>query len=395
MFWLLLLACIKDDDGPTDSGTSDSVPVDTQDTSLDDSGVDDTGPDTGDTGDTGPTGSSDCEPLPLVSKTWYLDADDDGFGTGEGVTSSTEMKGYADRSGDCDDTDAEIRPSAIDWHLDGIDQDCDGVDTCEGATRVPEGEPLDCALGLLVAEGFVTEPPSGGCLCAVEGSVAYYGTTPITDWDALEIVTGYFNGSDTLIPPKLVYAGRLSIFEESSPQDWSKLKGADYLEVEGQTSLVDLSSLSEVGDLLINQRITVSDLDLPALEKVDTMYLMNMTYAKVVSMPRLREAGTVISIRMDALERFELPATADIASFTIQADAMKSFTLPDGIGQTRILSTDLECLYTAESVENLLCELRREGHAPQLGLRGAAQHLVGPCLRTRADPGDPLGGHRG
>ncbi len=58
---------------------------------------------------------------------WYLDADRDGFGD---VSTSTNdcfaPKGYTSNRSDCDDSDPEINPDAVEICGDGIDQDCAG-----------------------------------------------------------------------------------------------------------------------------------------------------------------------------------------------------------------------------------------------------------------------------
>ena len=56
---------------------------------------------------------------------------------------------------DCDDGDAAVNPAAVDRVADGVDQDCDGVDTCYtdsdganyGTTVETDGSTLDCASG--------------------------------------------------------------------------------------------------------------------------------------------------------------------------------------------------------------------------------------------------------
>ncbi len=63
-----------------------------------------------------------------TTKTWYEDDDGDGFGN-ELVSQqfSTQPPGYVDNKLDCDDTDPEINPDALDDPTDGIDQDCGGT----------------------------------------------------------------------------------------------------------------------------------------------------------------------------------------------------------------------------------------------------------------------------
>lgn len=60
------------------------------------------------------------------TKTFYRDADKDGYGTSTKQTACTAPEGYADKPGDCDDGAATVHPGAIE-HCDfSIDEDCDG-----------------------------------------------------------------------------------------------------------------------------------------------------------------------------------------------------------------------------------------------------------------------------
>ena len=69
--------------------------------------------------------------------TLYADSDGDGFGdAASSALGCFEGSGYLYDSSDCDDTDPEIRPDALEDCTDGVDNDCDGVvdDTCEYAS---------------------------------------------------------------------------------------------------------------------------------------------------------------------------------------------------------------------------------------------------------------------
>ena len=76
---------------------------------------------------------SDCDGLELC----YVDADDDGVTapletvTSSNVDCSGEGEGVAtDPTDDCDDTDAEVYPGAVEEVGDEVDSDCDGVELC-------------------------------------------------------------------------------------------------------------------------------------------------------------------------------------------------------------------------------------------------------------------------
>ena len=58
--------------------------------------------------------------------TGYIDADGDGFGTGDSVTHDCEDDTYAAVDGDCDDSDPLVRPD-VSERCNGIDDDCDGT----------------------------------------------------------------------------------------------------------------------------------------------------------------------------------------------------------------------------------------------------------------------------
>ncbi len=66
---------------------------------------------------------------------WYPDADGDGYGaSGPVVASCAPPAGYANRAGDCDDTNATKYPGSVEIN-DGLDNTCPGVD---GAGLVDE-----------------------------------------------------------------------------------------------------------------------------------------------------------------------------------------------------------------------------------------------------------------
>ncbi|MFT4975591.1 MAG: hypothetical protein ACI8S6_001478 [Myxococcota bacterium] len=61
-----------------------------------------------------------------VTDTFYQDADGDGYGIPDTTTEACSTpNGYSDTTGDCDDSDRTISPSASEL-CDGVDNDCDG-----------------------------------------------------------------------------------------------------------------------------------------------------------------------------------------------------------------------------------------------------------------------------
>ncbi len=72
---------------------------------------------------------NDCNGGVDDGEIWYVDADGDGFGDNNNtVVTCTPSGTLTNTADDCDDTDAAINPNAQELLLDGVDQDCDGVD---------------------------------------------------------------------------------------------------------------------------------------------------------------------------------------------------------------------------------------------------------------------------
>ncbi len=90
--------------------------------------------------------------------TWYLDADGDDFGDESSTTTAcSEPVGYAADVGDCDDSDGEVNPDAVQLCGDGIDNDCRGADTtcpAEGELLITEIMKDPAALGDSTGEWF-------------------------------------------------------------------------------------------------------------------------------------------------------------------------------------------------------------------------------------------------
>jgi hypothetical protein len=68
----------------------------------------------------------------IDAPTWYADDDGDGYGDeGDPTAACDQPTGYVGGGEDCDDTDPDSFPDALDTCGDGIDQDCSGADaTC-------------------------------------------------------------------------------------------------------------------------------------------------------------------------------------------------------------------------------------------------------------------------
>ena len=65
----------------------------------------------------------------LTFTTFYADADQDGYGNiNDSLVACSQPTGYVSNSSDCDDNNAALNPGATDIPLNGIDEDCNGVD---------------------------------------------------------------------------------------------------------------------------------------------------------------------------------------------------------------------------------------------------------------------------
>ena len=62
-----------------------------------------------------------------LTRSWYADADADGWGRDQDATFGCDPgNGWAPQGGDCDDDDPSVHPQA-DETCDGVDRDCDGI----------------------------------------------------------------------------------------------------------------------------------------------------------------------------------------------------------------------------------------------------------------------------
>ncbi len=126
----------------------------------------------------------DADPDVTGTSTWYADTDGDGYGDmGAPTTGCAVPAGYVADAADCDDTDADVFPTATELAGDAIDQNCDGLELCyvdadnDGYTSdetTVESADQDCDD---VGEALATAP-SGDC----DGADAdFHPNAPETD----------------------------------------------------------------------------------------------------------------------------------------------------------------------------------------------------------------------
>jgi hypothetical protein len=132
------------DAGVTDTGTPDPTP--------------DTGSDRQDTGES-------------CSTQFFVDSDGDGFGSSSETRTGCEPpEGFVGKSGDCDDSDPQVNPSASE-DCTQTDRNCDGSATpSDGSCSCTDGETQSCGSDQGVCETGQQEC-SGGTWGSCEGEV--------------------------------------------------------------------------------------------------------------------------------------------------------------------------------------------------------------------------------
>ena len=151
----------------------------------------------------------------------YTDADNDNYGTAvvvDGSTLNCTTGTGAPVSTDCDDTSSSISPAGTEAVADGIDQDCNSVDSCYtdadgdnyGTTVVVVGSSLSCTTGTGAPDSTDCDDASssdypgatetvansddedcdGVDSCYTDADNDNYGTTVVVDGSTLNCATG-------------------------------------------------------------------------------------------------------------------------------------------------------------------------------------------------------------
>ena len=187
-------------------------------------------------GSTVELGSKAREPDPRPIRSWYLDADGDGFGNPAiAVAARAAPPGHVGNAADCDDTDPDRRPNAADIRDDGIDQDCNGVDaTCAD-------------LADFAGDVLLTDEDTGTLdfICDELGGVSGTVRVQETWWTSLEPLSCLcWIGSIELVDnPRLIDASLLAEKPLVGPEARVVVEGAhllDHLEVFAPERLTEL-----------------------------------------------------------------------------------------------------------------------------------------------------------
>ena len=123
----------------------------------------------------------------LIFNTYFVDADNDNFGTGIGQSLCSDPgAGYATIAGDCNDTNNQIYPGATEILDNSIDENCDGVD---GYLGINENKLLSVEL--------LPNPTTG--LFEIRFSETNQGEIAITDLNGKIIKQLDFSGSTFIV----------------------------------------------------------------------------------------------------------------------------------------------------------------------------------------------------
>ena len=125
-----------------------------------------------------------------VTETFYADADEDGFGDNNITVEACESpSGHVPIANDCDDTNVDVHPDVLEVALDGVDQNCDGLEDC-----YEDGDEDGYGSSSLVSSSDLT--------CSSQG---------------VSINSEDCNDADSTISPKQTRSGRILKYSQAPP----------------------------------------------------------------------------------------------------------------------------------------------------------------------------------
>ena len=184
-----------------------------------------------------PADCEDNDALQHPGQAWYKDADNDRYSDGTTVTQCSRPSGYKAASelisttGDCNDSSTSIRPGATEVPLNGIDENCNGMDD-DSATP-----------------SAAIQKPAGDITSYFGEAVAFQGTTGTTIVEYAWYLDGKLINNQQSFSYSLIPVGvhEITYKVKDSIGRWSDLSGPRQITVLYASARVDLAL--EWGDI--------------------------------------------------------------------------------------------------------------------------------------------------
>ncbi len=220
----------------------------------------------------------------MVTRTWYADADGDGYGDPLAPREAVEPPSqHVDNAEDCDDGDAAVNPAATEV-CDGVDNDCDGEVDGASATDLrtchPDldgdgfGDPDSVEQACECSSGWVEDDGD----CDDSEQLAWTGATEVCDdgidndcdgWDARCRLEGELSfadadakllgeGIDDLLGDGVLLGDDITGdgYPDMILSTWSQRVSIVSGPVDGTHVAVDIASATITGDLSIDESIS-------------------------------------------------------------------------------------------------------------------------------------------